>query len=237
MDPKVIGSLVKPPPQLRGKEDYPRWADTIYTNMTLIDRLDLLEGREEAPTPLSPLQQGGRGRERGNSQEVQNDAQAQRAYEEEAMRYRKKKALKEQYSARTVEDIVSLYRRLTNIKFRDAEHPAETVAEYNSFLSQADERLKASMGAIDAKVLSAIIYLEGMELHFPQQVAMLLRDNQHAVPVPQGLKSLDFHNIIQEIELLMSICAPESESSGKASKAFRATSKPQERSSSAEEIW
>ncbi|RPA73046.1 hypothetical protein BJ508DRAFT_334494 [Ascobolus immersus RN42] len=227
--------------------------------------IDLLEGREEAPTPPTPRQQGGRSRGRGNSQEAQNHAQARRVYEEEEMKYRKKKAqlfaylykalhpsiqyqaasfkeeqdvaglwqaLKEQYSARTVADIVSLYRGLTTMRFRDAEHPAETVAEYNSRIRQADERLTASMGAIDAKVLRAVMYLEGMEQHFPQQVAMLLRDNQHAVPGPQGLKSLDFNNVMQEMELLTSICAPEPESGGEASKAFRAAGQWQGRSSS-----
>ncbi|RPA71331.1 hypothetical protein BJ508DRAFT_336141 [Ascobolus immersus RN42] len=266
MDAKVIGSLVKPPPQLRGKENYPGWADSIHIDMTLIDRLNLLEEREEAASLPSPPQQGGRSRGRWNSQEVQNHAQAQRVYEEEAMRYKKKKVklfaylykalhlsiqyqaarfkeeqnvmelwqvLKEQYSARTVAEIVSLYRRLTTMRFRDAEHPAGTVAEYNSRLRQADERLKASMRAIDAKVLRAVMYLEGMKPHFPPEDAMLLRDNQYAIPGPQGLKSLDFHNVMQEMELLMSIRASGLKSGGEASKAFRAAGQRQGRRSSA----
>ncbi|RPA71754.1 hypothetical protein BJ508DRAFT_335737 [Ascobolus immersus RN42] len=228
MDPKLIGSLVKPPPQSRGKEDYSGWANSICTDMTFIDGLDLLEGREEASTAPTPLHHRGRGRERGNSQEAQNHAQEQRTYEEEAIRYRKKKAklfaylykalhpsiqyqgvrfkkekdvaglwqaLKKQYSARTVADIVSLYRGLATMRFRDAEYPAETVVKFNSCLRKADERLTASMGAIDTKVLCPVMYLEGMEPHFPHKVAMLLRDNQHAVPDPQGLESLDFQNV------------------------------------------
>ncbi|RPA70799.1 hypothetical protein BJ508DRAFT_336778 [Ascobolus immersus RN42] len=261
MDPKVIGSLVKPPPQLRGKDDYPTWSDTIRTDMTLIDLLDLLEGREEPPVPPSPLEEG----VRSNSQQAQRHAGEMRAYQEELVRYRKKKAqlfaylykglhpsiqyqaakfkeeqdaaglwskLKEQYSARTVADIVSLYRGVTTMRFRDADHTVETVAEYNARLRQADERLTASMGAVDARVLRAVMYLEGMEQHFPQQVAMLLRDNQHAVPGPQGLKSLDFNNVMQEMELLTSIRAPEPESGGETSKAFRAAGQRQGHSSS-----